>query len=124
MREALGGSLILKIILIFITLYIAFLAIALSYSNSFKAKNIIVSIIEENEGYPGSNDSTVIKINSKLEAISYSIDNYKVTAHKVTEKGVRNGYYYQVTTYIIFDFPIVNIFFRFPITGKTRVIYR
>ena len=48
MREAFGGSWLLGFVALFIVLFSAYLAVSINYTKAFKAKNKIVSIIEEN----------------------------------------------------------------------------
>jgi len=49
MRDAFGGSFMIQLFLVFIIIYVSFTAIALNYAKAFKAKNIVVSYLEEKE---------------------------------------------------------------------------
>ena len=49
MRDAFGGAFMIKLFLVFILIYVCFTAVALNYAKAFKAKNLIVSYLEENE---------------------------------------------------------------------------
>ena len=51
MREAIGGTLLIQLVMFFIVIYVAFLAIAINYSITFRVKNQIITLIEEYEGY-------------------------------------------------------------------------
>ena len=47
MREAIGGTILLYIVLIFLFVYIAFMAIVINYGRVFRSKNAVVSYIEQ-----------------------------------------------------------------------------
>lgn len=49
MRDAFGGAFMIKLFLVFILIYVSFTAVALNYAKAFKAKNLIVSYLEEHE---------------------------------------------------------------------------
>ena len=75
MREAFGGAFTIKLMLIFLAIYIAFIAVALNYAKAFRVKNKIIDIIEQNEGIDSYNDtkegSVIGDINSYLNTVSY-----------------------------------------------------
>ena len=46
MRDAFGGAFLIKVMLIFLGIYVAFMAVALNYAKAFKVKkNSILSLI-------------------------------------------------------------------------------
>ena len=49
MREAFGGVFMIRLMLVFIVIYVAFGALSLNYAKAFKIKNSVISFIEENE---------------------------------------------------------------------------
>ena len=49
MRDAFGGTFMIQVFIVFILIYISFTALALNYAKAFKAKNIIVNYLENNE---------------------------------------------------------------------------
>ena len=51
MREAIGGALLIKLVMFFIVIYTCFLAIAVNYSITFRVKNQIINLIESYESY-------------------------------------------------------------------------
>ena len=51
MREAIGGSWILSIVVIFIFLFLFFLSYSINYTRAFNVKNEIINYIEHAEGY-------------------------------------------------------------------------
>ena len=73
MRESIGGAWLFGIVIVFIALFSAFLTYSVSYTKAFNAKNEIINIIEENEGFTMHTDTSVdIKnaIDSELEKIN------------------------------------------------------
>ena len=141
MREAFGGAFTIKLMLIFLAIYIAFIAVALNYAKAFRVKNKIIDIIEQNEGIDSYNDtkegSVIGDINSYLNTVSYYVNLANIKNNNTenincydrgycieeTTAPVTDGItskYYKVTTYININFPFFNI----PITGETRKIER
>lgn len=140
MRDAVGGTFMINVLLVFLAVYIAFIAVALNYAKAFRVKNRIIDIIEQNEGISdytdvGSN-SVLGEINTYLKSVSYYV---KLEGNKNSKYGVcfDEGYcieeptgnskygkdtYYKVTTFIKLDFPMFNLSFTIPITGETRKI--
>ncbi|MDD3821802.1 MAG: hypothetical protein ACOXZW_02360 [Bacilli bacterium] len=120
MKAAIGSTVLIQIFFIFLGIYISFLAISVNYSQAFRTKNGIISIIEQYEGYdenstgPGTAAGTIDEF---LGRILYT-DEYIIMP--ISAGGV--GTYYSVTTFISFDFPVVGNLLRFPITGETRVM--
>ena len=152
MREAFGGAFMIKLMLIFLAIYIAFIAVALNYAKAFRVKNKIIDIIEQSEGiskidYNNTNEGSVIgNINEYLNNVSYNVNltdiNNNDNVHcydrgyccydggycieeyaGLSNDGVTSKYY-KVTTYININFPFFNLNFNIPITGETRKIER
>ncbi|MDD2409387.1 MAG: hypothetical protein PHD03_01545 [Bacilli bacterium] len=144
MREAIGGTWIFGIVIIFIVLFSSYLAISVNYSKAFKVKNAIVSMIEKYEGH-GQEVQNLIKDYNK--SVGYGVssncsdrgegyDNVNTTA------GIRSRYcvkcieadnsesrnrmhksYYNVTVFFKLDLPIIGNIFVFPVTGETKPVY-
>ena len=146
MREAFGGAFTIKLMLIFLAIYIAFVAVALNYAKAFRVKNKLIDIIEQSEGidnYDNIKEGTVIgDINTYLNSVSYYVNlsniknnNADATLHCYdrgycieeftgpTDDGVSSKYF-KVTTYININFPFFKLNFNIPITGETRKIER
>lgn len=145
MREAFGGAFTIKLMLIFLAIYIAFIAVALNYAKAFRVKNKIIDIIEQNEGidsYIDTKEGSVIgDINSYLNTVSYYVNLANIKNNNTenincydrgycieeTTAPVSDGItskYYKVTTYININFPFFKLNFNIPITGETRKIER
>lgn len=147
MRDAFGGAFSIKLMLIFLILYVSFICVALNYARAFRVKNRIINIIEQYEGYNKDNSTYVDEmINEYLNNAGYSIkydDTRKANGESVSGCeadfngfiGKGRGYcinqiidtstkstYYQVETYMKFTLPIVNVNFPIAIRGETRKI--
>lgn len=152
MREAIGGTWIFTIVIVFIVLFTSYLAISVNYSKAFKVKNGIVSIIENNEGLTSDAQE---EVENYLQNIGYnvygscdtdmsdqggSVEYKKGCLVSATATSAKNRYkycisktrvrdntldksYYKVTVFFRLDLPVLGNIFTFPVTGETKVIY-
>ena len=111
MRESVGGTLLLQIVLVFLTVYIGFMAIVINYGRTFRYKNAIINAIEQNEGYGTCSD-----VSAMVKGLGYN-GNYVISAI-MTDKGA----IYTVKVYIEFQIPLVRTKLSIPISGETRLI--
>lgn len=134
MRDAFGGAFMIKIILIFLSIYIVFMALALNYAKAFRVKNQIINYIEQYEGYEPAENA----ISTYIQSVSYYVPitsiqgsttgdrtcydiGYCITP-KITADEAGNRTYYLVETYIRLEFPFFNLNVTIPIRGETRVV--
>lgn len=149
MKEAVGGTFMIYVLLIFLAVYITFVAVALNYAKAFRVKNSVIDIIEQNEGMDESdfnaregNISTGVtgQINAKLKDYNYyvSLSNNEIDKYcgdrehhfglgyciSIKENNLDREYY-QVVTFVQIKFPFWEDFnITIPIRGETRVIER
>ena len=148
MREAIGGSWLFTIVMTFIVLFSSFLAISINYSRAFSVKNEILSLIERNEGFSTTGDSTTnctdtstqCQVQKYLRKASYNItdtitcpniydDAYgdptssQSGGYSIKKTCTSGGTYYTVTTFVRIELPIIWSAFNVPITGQTMNIY-
>ncbi len=127
MREAIGGALLIKLVMFFIVLYVCFFAIAINYSITFRVKNNIINLIEEYEGYDLAKPHIEEYISGvgyyRAGAGSFNLDASCTNGYCIQELTSARGKYWKVTTYVSFDFPIIGQITNFPVSGETRVIY-
>ena len=132
MRDAFGGAFSIKLMLIFLILYISFICVALNYARAFRVKNRIINIIEQNEGYKGNTESVDTEINNYLADTGYHIEYNEIKGVSSCSNLKGHGYcilemsnnpsYYRVETYMVFKLPIINVNFPIRIQGETRRI--
>ena len=149
MKEAIGGTLTIYLILIFMLILSGYMAFSVNYTKAFRVKNEVINLIEQ---YEGHTDNAIQQINEYLKKMNYATtgatvlsfenavkngdSNYtcqngycvKCTAtNNSSADGIDIGQYYTVVTYVNIDIPIFNKFFPgmklFRVSGETRTIY-
>ena len=150
MKEGIGGTFMIYVLLVFLAVYITFVAVAFNYARAFRVKNKVIDIIEQNEGigdYRNTSDNAMVQINEYLGQVSYN-ESENVTSNNCpnyvsgddnhyfnTQRGYcvqritasnseYYGEYYKVTTFITLKIPFLNIGFTIPVKGETRKIER
>lgn len=136
MKEAIGSSLLFKLVFAFIVIYMGLLAVGINYAITFRHKNQIVSLLEQYEGYEGAKAhiSEYIsktgyyggKYRTKISgsnANAQSCLNDTNLGYCISEIKTSRGSYYKVTTIMKFNFPIIGDMFQSKVTGETSVIY-
>lgn len=138
MKDAFGGSFILRIMLVFFVVFICFMTVAINLSKTYRIKNNIINILErsnpKNFDTNGNND-TKSKIDSYLRRVAYNYNNQKIkddctdnggkllSGVCIVEKKENNSVYYRVITYFVVDFPLFDLGILIPISGETKTIY-
>ena len=64
MRESIGGTWLIGLVITFMLLFVAYLTVMINYSTAFKNKNEVVSIIEKYEGLSSGDTSSIGIINN------------------------------------------------------------
>lgn len=152
MREAVGGSLLLNLVVIFTSIVIIFFIGILTYSKAYRVKNRIIEIIEKYDSY---NSQVVNEINSDLRTAGYNTSNsnrcddvrkdliegnnskyvedklsenkntygYNYCVFEVTGNSVNEGgAYYVVVTFVQFEFPIIGDLLTIPVYSETKML--
>ena len=146
MRDSVGGTFMIYLFLIFLAIYITFIAVAFNYARAFRVKNKVIDIIEQNEGMEDSDFSNLSgtnsvgvagQINDYLKKVSYNVD---LTSGDQKDRGVCfdlgycveevdsdidiDGTYYKVTTFVRLEIPFLKFGVTIPVKGETRKIER
>ncbi len=150
MRQTIGNTFIINLVITFTLLFSAFLALAITYNKIFKMKNEVISIIEK---YEGMNSKSNTIINNYFDYIGYKTtfycpkelyeDNnyvygitsdgnietaeqskkYKMCFYKVrTDNENIKKYTYNIVVFYKFDIPVLGELTTFNITGETKTI--
>ncbi len=138
MREAIGSTFIFKLMIFFIFFFASFLAIAINYSQAFSIKNQIINILEKSEGYTATSRQDIINLanssgyyrsvncSSRDDGENVIIPDVGqlngICIKKLPDSSTTDNRYYQVTTYVSFNFPIIGNLFTFGVKGETKVI--
>lgn len=152
MREAIGNTFIVNLLLVFIGVMSALLIGSISYSKAFKVKNRIIYTIEKYGDWDVKTSSGTNVVQAEIEAslkdIGYPLvlanplrggcpnktgatlvyggqsDGSDETYHYcVYEYQNERGKYYGVTTFMHFDIPLIGSYLEFPVSGKTKSLY-
>lgn len=138
MKDAVGGSLLLYLVVIFTSIVILFFAGIMAYSKAYKIKNRIIEVIERNETYgtnevlelteelkrAGYRSATRDQIGSKcgLESLTYTENAGHFYCVYLDNSSAEEGYSYEVVTYVHFDMPIIGDMLVFPVKGETKIL--
>lgn len=146
MRETIGSTWVFQLVLIFILIFAAYLALTINYSKSFRVKNEVVSIVERYEGFT---DDAIKLVNNYLSANNYqamgtcpdgwmgaaslsdtasslvldtsSSTKYYYCVNKIS--GYHSAYpdraYYKIRLFFKFDLPVVGQISTFDVDGQT-----
>lgn len=117
MREAIGGTILLYIVLIFLFVYIAFMAIVINYGRVFRSKNSVVTYIEQ---YEGLSDNTIDVINSNV-IVKQGYNGPICVCYNMAPN---NNKYYNIKLVVEFTMPLVSrsMYPKLAITGQTSGI--
>lgn len=115
MREAIGGTMLMYIVLFFLIIYIFFMAVVINYGRVFRAKNSLITYIEAEEGFK---DGAVSAFLAKANSVGYTSGALDVCY----TQGNGDTKYFAVRLYITFQLPLVDNAIKIPITGETAGI--
>lgn len=107
MREAIGSTWLIGIVITFIAIFSGFLAYSISYTKAFRVKNEIINIIEKNEGFSEAtidlenvddstlrqNTSTEAKAFSFIKSIGYNYSMFENSSNPCREGELQTGGY-------------------------------
>lgn len=133
MRDAFGGVFTMRLMLVFIVVFVGFSAISLNYAKAFRIKNSIIDVIEQNQLanindiLTSTNPNYKTKINTIVSNADYHVDCdeqylidkstgivngicYDGIVIKVNnERNDNNNIYYDVITYGGWDLGVLNL---------------
>ena len=65
MRQAIGTTWVMQLVIIFMLIFVAFLALTINYTKAFKIKNELITFIEKNEGVSEREGGTCLLYTSR-----------------------------------------------------------
>ena len=142
MREAVGTTWIFQLVLVFVLIFAAYLALTVNYSKSFRVKNEVLTVIEKNEGLT---NKALTTINNYLYTNNYNqkgrcpdgwygvsdltsmryeeVANkkyywcfYKNTGYHTSMSGRA---YYKIKMFFRFELPMIGQITTFDVDGQT-----
>ena len=114
MREAVGGTVLMYLVLFFLIVYIFFMAVVINYGRVFRAKNALISYIEDNEGFK---DSTLPQFLAKANDVGYTSGAIDLCYSQPNKSN--DTKYFSVRLYITFELPLIDNAIQIPVTGET-----
>ena len=142
MKESIGYTVTLNIVIMFIVIVFAFLSAVLIYYKSNKINNVIIDSIEKYEGF---NNLAVNEINTKMSSLGYNInpinncsdtttdgnrecnivneENSRTKGYCVYECIDEDYYYYRVRSRMVINIPLVNELLNIPVFSNTNRLY-
>lgn len=147
MRDAIGGSVVITIIVFFIVVVSAYMAFNVNYNKAFRMKDKIIAVYEEYKGECETNTACQKKISDYAKSVGYkpaklnckdgysSIDELycvkevdgTIRSSGAYEGESLNSYYYKIQTKIDIRIPIIDNLMGlkvFTITGDTKVFVK
>ena len=141
MRDALGGSVALVIIVVFIVIALGYMAFNVNYTKAFRMKNKIISVYEEYDGICGKDCEN--EIIDYAKSIGYNSRDMKCPTNYTSKDNIygvrtvgdstnlnanklvsyRGRFYHKIITKINIDIPVINNIMDlrfFYITGDTK----
>lgn len=136
MKESVGYTVTLNIVIMFIIIIFAFISAILIYYKTYKVGNIIVNSIEKYEGY---NSLSINEIKKRMSTIGYNVNSIKCESKKdgcnlaggsngsngycVYECNEEDYYYYKIKSKMIINIPIINELLSIPVFSNTNRLY-
>lgn len=71
MRQSIGATWILQLVIVFMLIFVGFLALSINYTKAFRIKNEVLSIIEKYEGISSGEKGSIAIINNYLRHNNY-----------------------------------------------------
>ena len=151
MKEAMGNSAILMIVITFMAIFILILTSSSAYSKAAKVRNRLVEMIEYNQGYIDEGNAADFRDQIEIELAKYGYRqntasgntcksrpgnaetlfdaipaiNTEFSKYKycIYKYRTSKGVYYGVETYMYFDIPLVDQLPPIGIYGETKTLY-
>ena len=150
MRESIGQSFLVTLVVTLVGIIIIILLCAVAYSKTFKIKTKLVDILEKYKGFDDVYQAASGEMESYLLSIGYrrnvngvsdcpsespdgrylgdAINNDFSQFHYCVYEfdsgiGANRGKYYGVLVYIYFDIPLIGDILEIPVYGETEVFF-
>lgn len=134
MKDAFGGSFLLRIMIVFFVIFICFMSVSIKYVLAFNAKNYAINILSGTSDVGEAKDKILLKLNS----ISYSVPKGgKAEQHCLSKNDPVNyvnaefidpglcivskdgSNRYQIYSYYVLNMSVFDLDLVFPISGES-----
>lgn len=127
MRESIGATWIINIILFFIVVIISYLGISINYTRAFRVKNHIINVLEE---YGNWQEAQTVLATQGVDGETFwsrtGYDKNKITVKQAASSGAigfARACKFYVSVPLDITIPVVNVPLAIEVTGETRSIY-
>ena len=118
MRDAIGSTWLIYLVIVFLLVYIFFIGFVMNYASAYRAANYIVTQIESCQGY------TDCRSNWSKEYVSskyHYVGPAKISCRKID--GITNAVTYDVELKVVFDLPFVGSFNAYSVKSETKSMH-
>ena len=124
MREAIGGSLMLYLIIPIIVLVIFFVAFIINYASTYRAANYVVSEIENCQGMMNNCGGSTNKMQEITETVKKEYNYFTPGNSTITPKCIPNGngVVYRVELPVNFELPLLGSINAIYVKVETKTI--
>lgn len=146
MRQAIGTTWILQLVIIFMLIFVAFLALSINYTKAFQMKNDLTTMIEKYEGVSEGEEGSISIINNYLKHFNYQVmgrcdegdygsnnlnnlslkevvegEKYYYCVRKIDDSTatLTNRAKYRIRIFFHFSLPVLGDLFTFSVEGTT-----
>lgn len=142
MKAAIGNTLVLNIIITFMSVVLLIIISSIVYTKAYRVKNRIIDEIEKAETYDVDVDAALTTVfreigyktnnymdNSKCtrygltETLVNTSSAYRYCVFKINSSSSKGGYYYKVVAFAYLDLPLVSAI-EVPVMGETKIFYQ
>lgn len=142
MKAAIGNTLVLNIIVTFMSIVLLIIISSIVYTKAYRVKNRIIDEIEKVETYDADVDASLTTVfrkigyktnnymdNTKCERYGSSetlvnpSSAYHYCVFKMESNTSKGGYYYKVVAFAYLDLPLVSAI-QVPVKGETKIFYK
>ena len=114
MRDAFGGIFMIRLMLVFVFIFVAFTAISLNYAKAFRIKNKIIDFVEQEEimdldsAFNSANGSNLEKLDRILDDAKYNKECQNVESNGKISREALDGKAYCYRGIIIEESAIID----------------
>lgn len=137
MDTGIGATFMMRLFIIFFMLYVIIIGVALQMAKTYRVKNYVINVLEQNQ-YSGNSDDSVHNIlDSYFQKVPYvdgydfqnkcreaagdkDYDYYKGAC--IIPLGTDDAPYYKVNVYFHVELPFFGTNITIPVSGETKTI--
>ena len=120
MREAVGGALLMYLIIPIIVILIVFIGFIMNYASAYRTANYIVTQIESCQGIV--DDSCASYVSKDINETVESKYHYKGAIKMCCLPNGKNSSVYRVSLDVEFELPIIGKFNPFEVKAETKTL--